>query len=176
MKTKLSLTALFALVAIIVSGCGLAGNLLGGSKGGTVSTLWSDVPPLPNATQANIQIPPLANLIIQGFVAAANSDSSNDTKLDKFDFIAFTTADSPQTVADFYTVDKMTAAGWNAKDTAGCQAGTQQSGAAGFCAFGKSAAAGKQTILLIMPVQDDASKTTQVFFVRFEATSKTTTP
>jgi hypothetical protein len=176
MKTKLSLAALLTLVAIIASGCGLAGNLLGGSKGGTVSTLWSDVPALPNAKQANIQMPPLANLIIQGFVAAANSDSSNDTKLDKFDFIAFQTADTPQSVADFYTVDKMTAAGWNAKDTAGCQAGTQQAGAAGFCAFGKTAAGGKQTILLIMPVQDDSTKTTQVFFVRFEATNKTTTP
>lgn len=176
MKIKLSLVTLLALTAILASGCGVASTLLGGSKGGTVSSLWTDVPPLPNATQANIQMPPLANLIIQGFVAAANSDTTNDTKLDKFDFVAYQTSDTPQTVASFYTVDKMTAAGWNSQDAAGCQAGAQQGGAAGFCAFTKTAAGGKQTVLLIMPVSDDTSKTTQVFFVRFEATSKTTTP
>ena len=176
MKIKLSLISLLALVAIVASGCGAASTLLGGSKGGTVSSLWSDVPPLPNATKADITIPPLANLIIQGFVAAANSDTSNDSKLDKFDFIAYQTADSPQTVSDFYTVDKMTAAGWNAQDTAGCQAGAQSGGAAGFCVFGKSDSPGKETVLLIMPVQDDSTKQTQVFYVRFEGISKTTTP
>lgn len=171
MKLKVTLFTLLALTAFIVSGCGLAGNLLGGSKGGTVSNLWSDVPAPPNATKANIDIPPLANLIIQGFVQAANSQNSDsDTKLDKFDFIGYQTADSPDVVTEFYAVDKMKAAGWDSADMPGCQSGGSQ-GAGAFCAFGKKDATGKQTVLLIMPVKDDSSKQTQIFFVRFEGTT-----
>jgi hypothetical protein len=173
MKLKFALVLMVALVGIVASGCGLAGNLLGGGQGGTVANLWSDVPALPNASQANIPMPPLANLIIQGFVQAANAENSNsDTRLDKFDFIAFQTADTPQQVADFYTLDKMKAAGWNADDTPGCQTGVAQGGAGGFCAFGKEGANGQQSVLLIMPVQDDSTRQTQVFYVRFEATKK----
>ena len=169
MKTKLPLILLFVLVAYVVSGCGLAGNLLGGSKGGTVNQLWSDVPALPNATKANIQIPPLASLIIQGFVAAANSDSSNDTKLDKFDFIAFQTADTPQQVGDFYTKEKMAAAGWTPEDFPGCQVGEGQGAAGGFCAFGKKNG-NANSVLMILPVREDGASQTQVFFIRFEGT------
>lgn len=172
MKLKVTLYTLLALTAFVVSGCGLAGNLLGGNKGGTVSTLWSDVPAMPNATKADINIPPLANLIIQGFVQAANAQNSDsDTKLDKFDFIGYQTAGSPQAVSDFYTVDAMKAAGWDSADMPGCQVGEGQGAAGGFCAFGKKDASGKQTVLLIMPVQDDAGKPTQIFYVRFEGTT-----
>src|SRR4030095_10324855 len=116
---------LLVLVGVIVSGCGLAQSLMG-NKGGTVSSVWSDVPEPPNATKADISIPPLVNIIITGFMQAANADNSNDTRLDKFDFIVFETADSPQQVADFYTKEKMTAAGWNSEDTPGCQVGEGQ--------------------------------------------------
>ncbi|TAH51285.1 MAG: hypothetical protein EYC68_11295 [Chloroflexota bacterium] len=171
MKIRIAVVTLLVLVAAVSSGCGLAQNLMG-SKGGTVSTLWSDVPPLPNATQANINIPPLANILVQGFIQAANADSNSDTKLDKFDFIGFQTSDTPQQVADFYTLEKMKAAGWNSEDMPGCQAGAGQGGAAGFCAFGRKDGSNNQTVLLILPVQDDASKQTQVFFIRFEGSKK----
>lgn len=173
MKIKIALVSLLALLAFAAAGCGLVETFTG-SKGGTVSNLWSDVPPLPNATKADINIPPLANLLIQGFITAANSQNNeSDTKLDKFDFIGYQTAESPQQVAAFYTVEKMKAAGWNSDDTPGCQVGSGDSGVAGgFCAFGKKDANGKDTILMILPVQDDSSKQTQVFFIRFEATKK----
>lgn len=172
MKLKITLFTLLALTAFMVSGCGLAGSVLGGNKGGTVANLWSDVPAMPNATKANISIPPLANLIVQGFVSAANAQNSDsDTKLDKFDFIGYTTADSPQAVSDFYTVEAMKAAGWDSADMPGCQVGEGQGAAGGFCAFGKKDASNKQTVLMIMPVQDNSTKQTQIFYVRFEGTT-----
>ncbi len=172
MKTKIALSVLLVCVAFLAAGCGLAQTLTG-TQGGTVSNLWSDVPPLPNATKANISIPPLANLMIQGFVQAANSDSSSDTKLEKFDFIAFQTNQTPQQVGEFYTVENMQAAGWSSTDTTGCQMGGDAGVAGGFCAFAKKDAGGKDIILLILPVQDDSTKQTQVFFIRFEGTQKT---
>jgi len=173
MKVRIVLISLLALVAFVVSGCGLVQGIMG-TKGGTVSNLWSDVPPLPNATKADISIPPIASLVIQGFIQAANADSSNDTKLEKFDFIGYQTADTPDQVSSFYTVEKMQAAGWNLPDMPGCTNSTGSGGVSGgFCAFGKKGANNLQTILLVMPVQDDSTKKTQVFFVRFEATNKT---
>jgi len=168
MKKALLLVSL-VMVAAVVSGCGLASSLMG-RNAGTVSQLWSDVPQLPNASKSNIDIPLPVQFIVQGFMQAANADSSNDTKLDKFDFVVYQTTDTPQQVADFYTVDKMSAAGWNKDDTPGCASGAQAG--AGFCVFGKQANANQGTVLLIVPVQDDQTKQTQVFYVRFEGTKK----
>lgn len=173
MKLKIALVGLLVLAAMLVSGCGIAQNVLGGG-GSSVGSLWSDVPPLPNSSKANVTLPLPVQLGIQAFMQAANADASNDTKLDKFDFVGYTTSDTPEQVANFYTADKMKPLGWNQTDTAGCTAGTgNASGAAGFCVFGKQDASGKQaTVLMIVPVQDDTTKQTQVFFVRFEATKK----
>lgn len=171
MKIKIVLVGLLALAAFVLSGCGLVQGIMG-SQGGTVSNLWSDVPPLPNATKANFSIPPLVQLVIQGFIQAANADSTNDTKLDKFDFIAYESTQTPQQVAEFYTPDKMKSAGWDAEDTPGCTSTTGDAGAGGFCAFGKNMSDNAGTVLLIIPVKDDSTNKTQVFFIRFEASKK----
>ncbi len=168
-KTVLLVTLAF--VAFVVSGCGLAQSLMG-RNAGTVSQLWSDVPALPNSSKANIDIPLPVQFIVQGFMQAANADSSNDMRLDKFDFIVYQTPNTPDQVANFYTVDKMQAAGWNSDNTGGCAAGGDASGGAGFCAFGKETSANQGTVLMIIPVRDDQSNQTQVFYVRFEASKK----
>jgi hypothetical protein len=67
----------------------------------------------------------------------------------------------------------MKAAGWDSTDMPGCSAGSGATAGAGFCAFGKKGDAGKMTVLLIIPAQDDTTKQTQVFYVRFEGTTKT---
>lgn len=176
MKLRMVLVGLLALVAFVASGCSIIQGVTG-RNAGTVSALWSDVPQPPNTTKANIDIPLPVQFIIQAFVQASNADTSNDTKLDKFDFVVYTTPDTPQVVSQFYAPDKMTAAGWNMTDTPGCTAGTDSSGttsgAGGFCAFGKKGDAGKETILLVIPVQQDAKSPTQIFYVRFEGTKKT---
>lgn len=175
MKLRAMLLVALLAAAFAVSGCDMAKNIMG-QNSGTVSDLWSDVPPLPDATKANINIPLPMQILIQGFIQAANADSSNDTKLDKFDFIAYQTNQTPAQVAEFYTADKMKAAGWNSDDTPGCTSGTDSSGnagAAGFCVFGKKGEGDKATVLMIVPYQEDASKQTQIFFIRFEATQKT---
>lgn len=175
MKLKIALLSALVVLAFAASGCGLVGTVTG-KNSGTVTDLWSDVPPYSGATKTSLDIPLPVNLMIQGFMQAANSDSSNDTHLDKFDFIAYNTSDSPQTIANFYTADKMKAAGWDQEDTGGCTSSTDSSSAqVGFCAFGKKEGANKMTVLLIVPVQDDQTKKTQIFYVRFEGTSKTPT-
>ncbi|GIL15835.1 MAG: hypothetical protein BroJett039_10080 [Chloroflexota bacterium] len=174
MKFKVMLLTALVLAALVVSGCGMAKNLMG-QNSGTVSDLWADVPPPPDATKANLDIPLPMQLVIQGFIQAANADSNSDTKLDKFDFIAFQSNQTAAQVAEFYTVEKMKAAGWNADDAMGCAGGTDSSsgvGAASFCAFAKQGDGGKNTVLMIIPYQEETGKPTQIFFIRFEATTK----
>jgi len=177
MKLKTLVLAMLVALAVTATGCGLAGNLMG-RNAGTVSTLWTDVPPYPNASKANIDIPLPVQFVIQGFMQAANADNSSGVRLDKFDFVVYQTSDTPEAVANFYTTDKMTAAGWDSQDSVGCSAGAGSAGSAGagFCAFTRKGDAGKQTVLLLVPVQDDQTKQTQLFYVRIEGTPRTPQP
>ncbi len=170
MKMKFLLASTLIVVAVIASGCGLAQSLMG-TQGGTVSNLWSDVPPLPNATKADINLPPVTNIIIQGFIQAANADSNSDTKLDKFDFIAYNTADTPEQVSQFYSKQSMESAGWTAPDMPGCQGGASEGVSGSFCVFGKKEGEAT-TVLMILPVKDNSANPTQVFYVRFQGSPK----
>lgn len=169
LKRLVTLIAMSGL--IVLTGCGLASSILGGNNAGTVSNLWSDVPPLQGASKANINLPVEVQVIIQGFIQAANANSS-DAKLESFNFIVYNTSQTPQQVADFYTNDRMQRAGWNGVDTTGCTAGSDMPQGA-FCAFGKRDSTTQQTVLLIVPVQDDSTKQTNIFYVRIQASSKT---
>ncbi len=170
MKRGLLLLGLLALV-ITVTACGAVSSLTGG-KGGTVSTMWPDVPVFEGATKSNIDLPLPMRLAIQGIVKA--SAQSNDTQLDKFDFIAYTTPKTPEDVAAFYTQERMAAAGWNQADQPGCAgAGGNTAGfAGGFCVFGKQDG-DKGSALFIIAANDEKSQQTQLFYVRFDGIKKT---
>ncbi len=163
----------FGLAALLtLSGCGAADALLGGSKGGTVTTLWADVPALDGATQSDIAMPLAAKLILQGMIKA--SAQSEGAKLDSFDFIAFTTSKTPEEVQNFYTIEKMTAAGWNGKDQPGCTGGKSDAGLGGaICIFAKGDGPDKGGAALFMMIgQDEKTKQTNIFYVRVEGKAK----
>ncbi len=178
MKTKLY--AAFAALAIFFGllGCGIidqvlnnaVGGAIGGAKGNTVSNLWSDVPPIQGAQKLSLDLPLTAQLMIQALIKT--SASSQGGNIDSFDWIAFSTSQTPQQVAAFYTSQRMQAAGWKLdKDQPGCVSGSDTSGIGGaFCAFakGKGTTSEKGAILFIVPVQDDQTKQTQVYYVRLE--------
>ena len=164
MKSKLLLVVLAIVIAVSLAGCG-------GGKGGTVSSMWSDVPALPNSKKADFKLPLPIRLIMQTAVKASASDSN--VNLDKFDFLGYTTSKSPQEVADFYSQDRMSQAGWNKTDQPGCMSGSdaQGLGGGGFCIFGKDDG-NKQSVLFIATAQEEGKNDTQVFYVRFDGEFK----
>src|SRR5882724_5492447 len=99
MKSSTSIMALFLILAVAVS-CRLAETLTGDRNAGTVSSLWSDVPPLAGATKSDIQIPLGARLAIRAAMQG------------KINFISFTSDKSAQDVQNFYSNERMIAAGW----------------------------------------------------------------
>ena len=172
MKTRLTFILGIILVTGLLLGCGMvstASTLVNGGKGeGTVQNLWPDVPPLDGAKKVDSQLPLTARLAIQAIVKA--SASSNDVKLDQLNFIAFTTAKTPQDVTAFYTQERMAAAGWNVKDQPGCTGLSSEGGGGGLCIFGKDSA--EQSVLFIAMAEDGKTKQTQVFYVRFDGLIK----
>ncbi|MBE7469558.1 MAG: hypothetical protein DPW09_27350 [Anaerolineae bacterium] len=153
-----------ATIMLFTLGCGMLNSWLGLSgSAGTVSELWSDVPPLEGATKADLEIPLVFQLMIQ---AVAKSG---------INYIAFTTPKTPTEVKSFYTPELMQANGWQTVQMEGGDAGQQgcvadqaNAGSDGaFCLFSKGEG-DKQTLLAIIIAQDEQSQQTSIFYARVE--------
>src|SRR5829696_6551906 len=106
MRASASILALTLILGVALS-CKLSERLAGDKNAGTVNALWADVPPFQGATKSDLEIPLGARLMIRGMMQG------------KVNFISFRTEKSAQEVKDFYSKDRMKAAGWTANDK-GC--------------------------------------------------------
>lgn len=173
--------ALVSVVAVLACGLTdqLVANTVGGAKGNTVPNLWNDVPAIAGAQKLTLDMPITVQLGIQALIKT--SAASQGGNVDSFDWIAYSTNQTPQQVSAFYTNDRMKAAGWSVqnKDQPGCVSGGDTGGLGGaFCIFAKGGLTpnDKGSIIFIVPVQDDASKQTQVYYIRLEGVSSNATP
>jgi hypothetical protein len=162
LRASTSILALILVLAVAVS-CRFAESLTGDPKAGTVSSLWPDVPPLAGATKADLEIPLGARLVIRTMMQG------------KVNFIAFTTDESPQAVQDFYSNDRMKAAGWTPGDQ-GCVGDTEDQGSHGAVCLFKRKDGTKQEGLAIIVALDDKTKKTQIFYARIDMTEPTPSP
>jgi len=153
--------ALFLLLGVVIS-CRMVESLSGGEKGGTVSTLWPDVPPFEGATKADLQIPLGPRLILR---AATRG---------KINFIAFSTNKTAQEVKDFYTADRMKATGWSPHDQ-GCMGDTEEKNQGAVCLF-KRKDGDKDEVLAIIVAENEKSKQTDIFYARVDTTEAIASP
>jgi hypothetical protein len=169
MKTKFTL--LLCIMMMFTLACGIVNSMLGLNKSsGTVSELWSDVPPLEGATKADLEMPLAFQLMLRAMTRGG------------VDYIAFTTTKTPDEIKDFYTVELMQANGWKVVDLEGNQTGQQScvgdqsdAGSAGaLCLFGKDDDE-NEILLAIVIAEDEQAKQTNVFYTRIDA-SKFETP
>jgi hypothetical protein len=157
MKASASLLALILILGVAIS-CKLSERLAGDKNAGTVSELWPDVPPFQGATKAEIEIPLGMRLLIRGMTQG------------KVNFISFRTDKPAQEVKDFYSVDRMKAAGWIANDK-GCTGDTEDTKNHGaICLFSKKNN-GKDEALAIIVAQDEKQPDTNIFYARVDATN-----
>jgi hypothetical protein len=157
MKASASLLALALIFGAAIS-CKLSERLAGDKNAGTVSELWPDVPPFQGATKAEIEIPLGVRLLIRGIMQG------------KVNFISFRTAKPAQEIKDFYSVDRMKAAGWVANDK-GCTGDTEDSQNHGaVCLFSKKNN-GKQEALAIIVAQDEKLPESNIFYARIDTTN-----
>ena len=157
MKASASLLALILIFGVAIS-CKLSEKLAGDKNAGTVSALWSDVPPFQGATKAEIEIPLGMRLLIRGMTQG------------KVNFISFRTDKPAQEVKDFYSVERMKAAGWIANDK-GCTGDTEDTTNHGaMCLFSKKNN-GKDEALAIIVAQDEKLPDTNIFYARVDTTT-----
>ncbi len=156
MKIPASILALTLILGVALS-CKLGERLAGDKNAGTVSTLWPDVPPFQGATKADLEIPLGARLFIRGMMQG------------KVNFISFRTDKPAQEVKDFYSKDRMKAAGWNI-DEKGCVGDTEDSENHGaICLFDRKDG-GKHEGLAIIVAQDEKLPETNIFYARVDMT------
>ena len=147
-----------ALILGVALSCKLGERLAGDKNAGTVSTLWSDVPPFQGATKADLEIPLGARLFIRGVMQG------------KVNFISFKTNKTAQEVKDFYTKERMKAAGWNA-DERGCVGDTEddKNNHGAVCLYNRKDG-GKDEGLAIIVAQDEKLPETNIFYARIDMT------
>jgi len=162
MKLSTSILALILVFTVAIS-CRFVENLGGNSKAGTVSELWPDVPPFAGATRADLEIPLGARLLIRAMMQG------------KVNFIAFTTDQNAQAVQDFYTNERMKAAGWTPSDK-GCVGDTADQKSQGAVCLFKRKDGMKEEGLAIALVEDEKTKKTEIFYVRVDMTEPSPSP
>lgn len=157
MRIPASILALALILGVALS-CKLGERLAGDKNAGTVSTLWSDVPPFEGATKADLEIPLGARLFIRGMMQG------------KVNFISFKTNKTAQEVKDFYTKERMKAAGWNA-DERGCVGDTdeEKNNHGAICLYQRKDG-GKDEGLAIIVAQDEKLPETNIFYARIDMT------
>jgi hypothetical protein len=139
--------------------CRLSERLAGDKNAGTVSQLWPDVPPLEGATKADLEIPLGVRLMIRTMAQG------------KVNFISFRTNKTAQEVKDFYSNDRMKAAGWLANDK-GCMGDTEDTKNHGaMCLFSRKDQ-GKDEALAIIVAQDEKLPETNIFYARIDTTQR----
>ena len=158
MRTSASLLALVLMFGVVVS-CKLSERLMGDKNAGTVSALWTDVPPFAGATKSDLEIPLGARLLIRTMSQG------------KVSFISFRTDKSAQEVKDFYSVDRMKAAGW-IPNQKGCTGDSEDSKNHGAACFYEKKEAGKDEGLAIIVAQDEKLPDTNIFYARIDLTNK----
>ena len=117
------------------------------------------MPPLEGATKADLEIPLGVRLMIRTMAQG------------KVNFISFRTSKTAQEVKDFYSNDRMKAAGWLANDK-GCTGDTEDTKNHGaMCLFSRKDQ-GKEEALAIIVAQDEKLPETNIFYARIDATQR----
>lgn len=161
-RKSTAIFALFLLLSVAVS-CRLVESLSGGEKGGTVSNLWPDVPPFEGATKTDLQIPLGYRLILRAAMQG------------KINFIAYSTSKSAQDVKDFYSAERMKAAGWTPHEK-GCIGDTEDKKSQGAVCIFQRKDGDKQEGLAIIVAESEKEKKTDIFYARIDTTQPTPSP
>ena len=168
--SKLS-TAL-AVSFLLMSGlaCSLIESAVPGVDMNRTSEMWPDVPKMDHFAQSDMEMPlPLKSVLktMLNNLWRLNKESEDKTPATG-DWIVFTTTDAPADVQNFYTTARMASYGqWKSGDKTSCADGKEKQMNGAVCIFNKTAD-NKETGLVILAVNDDSTKQTNVFFRRVE--------
>ena len=154
MRSKAALL-FFVSILLLFQSCRMVDVLAGGERAGTVDNLWPDVPAIAGAKKTDLAIPLATRLIIRTIMQG------------KINFIAYTTDRSASEVQQYYSKERMKAAGWDAAE-AGC-VGDMESGPeqGGVCIFIRPKDL-RENALAIVIAEDPEMGETHIFYARID--------
>ena len=151
---------LICILIFMCLSCRMFETLSGNESAGTVDRLWTDVPAFKGATKVDMAIPLGARLIIR-------------TAMDgRINFIVFTTNRSAQAVKDFYSKERMKAAGWTTGEE-GCVTDAEKKDIQGAVCFFNRKDGSREEGLAIVIAQDEKTGETNIFYARIDLTQNT---
>ncbi len=156
MKTRKTGVLICLLIFMCLS-CRMFETLSGNESAGTVDKLWADVPAFEGAAKVDMAIPLGARLIIR---AAMDG---------RINFIVFTTNRSARDVMDFYSKERMNAAGWTAGEE-GCVSDTEEKDIQGAVCFFNRKDRSREEGLAVVIAQDEKTGETNIFYARIDLT------
>ena len=176
MKQVLSVVGILAVMLAVLS-CGLINRFTSGGVENLqrAEDLWPDVPRMDGLEHSDLELPMTVKLIMRTAINnlwRLNKEGEDKTKVDG-DWVVFSTKQTPADVESFYTNDRMTSFGnWDASKKATCIDGKDKGWPGVFCGYQKKDN-GRDVGLLIVAGEDEKTKQTNVFYIRFESEQPT---
>lgn len=157
------LIAVLSLCALVwTSGCGAVESLVGGGGGGSPATPWTDVPIMDGVTRQDSELPLPARLLLRTVLQPTLESAG--ISAESFEFMIYeSSTKKPQDVVNFYTKERMAAAGWTGAETLGCLDPSQTGTQGVYCLFSRTDAQ-RNTLLALFVTEDQAGKIGLVFF------------
>jgi hypothetical protein len=168
-------TVITVLLLPVLLACGILNTAVNSATGGAykpAAALWSDVPKMDGLGQSQVGDVPLPVKLLMrtilGNLGRLNGPNGDQTT-GNIDWVSFDTTATPSDIQNFYTNDRMSAAGWDNSDGTGCFSGSEQGAPdiGTFCVFGKTTN-GLQTFLAIIATEDQSTQKTTAFFLRLD--------
>lgn len=172
MMKNVTSAILIGAVLLMVISCSLVDKLASGGQELTkVGSLWPDVPPMEGMSPSETEMPVGTKLILRtiiGNLGLLNKNGESQATGD-IDWTSFSGSKTPADVRNFYTNDKMSSFGkWAANKASACIDGKDKGLDGVFCVFQKEIDK-RQVGLVIVAIQDEQTKKTDVYYLRIEA-------
>ena len=166
MRHRLARLALAALPLAMLACSLVTPPTPGTSSLGSVAELWDDVPRMDGLAAVDEDLPLFAQVLVRGLVRNLMGGGEGAGN-----WLLYTTDQTPATVAEFYTEERMAEHGWKGSGRNTCtDGGTQGIEEVGVICFFQKQVGGEFQALLIVTVANQAPDTGDYLaFVRIEA-------
>lgn len=169
---NVGIAALSGIVLLAVMSCSLVDKFTSGGQEMTkVGELWSDVPRMDGLNPSEAEMPIGVKFVLRtiiGNLGRMNKEGEPQTTGD-IDWTAFSGSRTPSEIQGFYSNDRMANAGnWKTGKDSNCIDGKDKGVEGVFCVFQKEVEK-RQVGLVIVAIQDEKTRQSDVYYLRIEA-------
>ena len=169
---NVTFAVLSGVLLLAVMSCSLVDKFASGGQEMTkVGELWSDVPRMDGLNPSEVEMPIGVKLVLRtiiGNLGRLNKEGEDQSTGD-IDWTAFSGSKTPSEVQGFYSDERMASSGnWKKGKDSSCIDGKDKGVEGVFCVFQKEVDK-RKVGLIIVAIQDEKTKNSDVYYLRIEA-------